>query len=659
MKIVTLTSKYLFLFACVSVMVMPALAQPARNGVDVIWARDIGAAEVTLDGALDEAVWAQAEEFQLVWGERLGLPGSGWRFHGTFNVAEPTDPINANIKLLRDGNQLLIGATVPDKSVGGSTGLWNIDGLIMALHNRLNYEENAATSDNFFPGGATGEYILSWWHRADTTADGSPTPGTDPRFHGLFGSSNADSSKERSAESVAAWDAVTVVDGIANDDTHGDDVGYVIEMRVDLAELGFDADAPDGASIPASMTIYDSDYGWPVDQNLLSTTKVWFQSQWGNNLNEGALLILTHPSVNVDTAVLPDDPAPDMLIQSGDTFDEPVLDGVLDEAVWQAMNPQVEFGYQQTDFNETLPGFGPWYTFWFRPDLNGMDPNPPVIDPSVVHFKFFYRGDDLYIGAEVDDEAISGKAGESGDGFSVTINHQDSLDGDNTQWQARYIFDVDSTGAVRLSGDALSLKNENASAIDAVAALRGASTVGDPTDVDEGYNIEIRINLVDALGYDTGFTNTRWLWLGANLFDTDDLEDPANTTSTRTWWLRERNTGPGAAAYLDENPVGVANEDEGILPQKIALKGNYPNPFNPTTTLQYAIPTTGDVTLTVYDVLGREVASLAQGILTAGSHEFTFDARQLASGMYLYRIEVVNLSGQREMSDVGRMLLLK
>lgn len=651
------TKIFLFFLLAIPLLISNANAQ---DRTDILWARDIGAEEITLDGALDEAVWDQAEEVQLIWGERVGFPGSGWRFHGNFTLAEPSDPINANIKILRKGDQLYVGASMDDKSVGGATGLWNIDGLVMAIMNPGNYVMNANTdSRNLFPGAGTGEYILSWWHQADTTAAGLPTPATEPRFHGLFGSPNNEASKERSAESIAAWDAVTVVDGTANDDTHGDDVGYVVEMRVDLAALGYEPDAADGAEIPASITVYDSDYQWPVDQNLFTTTKVWLESQWGNNLNEGAVRIKTHPGVTVDTAVLPDS-SPDFLIQNGDAMDAPAVDGNLDDSIWQSFSPQVEFGYQQVDVNQNLPGYGGTYTFWFRPDLNGMDPDPPVIDPSIVRFKFFYRGDDLFIGAEVDDQAVSGKAGEAGDGFSITINHQDSLDGDNTMWQARYIFDVDSTGTVRMGGEAAALQLANPSAIEASASLRGASTAGDPTDVDEGYQIEIRLNLVDALGYEAGLTGNRWVWLGANLFDADDLEDPANSYTTRTWWLRERNTGPGAFAYLDESAVGIAIEDDNELPRDIRLDGNYPNPFNPVTTLRYALPSAGEVTLNVFDILGRQVSSTNIGQLGAGSYEFNFDAKDLASGVYLYRIVLANqATGDQQLSKVGRMMLLK
>ena len=66
---------------------------------------------------------------------------------------------------------------------------------------------------------------------------------------------------------------------------------------------------------------------------------------------------------------------------------------------------------------------------------------------------------------------------------------------------------------------------------------------------------------------------------------------------------------------------------------------SYPNPFNPVATIQYALPVEGRVVLKVYDVLGREVATLVDGQQQAGNHRATFDASHLASGTYLYRLE--------------------
>lgn len=76
----------------------------------------------------------------------------------------------------------------------------------------------------------------------------------------------------------------------------------------------------------------------------------------------------------------------------------------------------------------------------------------------------------------------------------------------------------------------------------------------------------------------------------------------------------------------------------GTLPDRLALSPNYPNPFNPATRIQYQLPRAADVTLAVYDVLGRRVAVLVDGLQTAGTHYVTFDAAGLPSGTYLYEL---------------------
>jgi hypothetical protein len=75
------------------------------------------------------------------------------------------------------------------------------------------------------------------------------------------------------------------------------------------------------------------------------------------------------------------------------------------------------------------------------------------------------------------------------------------------------------------------------------------------------------------------------------------------------------------------------------IPDKFALNGAYPNPFNPTTKISYALPEAARVTLSVYDISGRLVTELVDGWRDAGVHEVTFDATGLASGVYVYRIQ--------------------
>ncbi|MBK7379161.1 MAG: T9SS type A sorting domain-containing protein [Ignavibacteriales bacterium] len=88
------------------------------------------------------------------------------------------------------------------------------------------------------------------------------------------------------------------------------------------------------------------------------------------------------------------------------------------------------------------------------------------------------------------------------------------------------------------------------------------------------------------------------------------------------------------------------------------LSDNYPNPFNPTTTITFSIPEKSFVTLKVYDMLGREVAEFVNEELETGSFEKTFDANNLASGIYIYRITAMK-DGKIFFNESRRMLLIK
>ncbi len=100
-------------------------------------------------------------------------------------------------------------------------------------------------------------------------------------------------------------------------------------------------------------------------------------------------------------------------------------------------------------------------------------------------------------------------------------------------------------------------------------------------------------------------------------------------------------------------PTAVGKE-QGKLPVTFALSQNYPNPFNPSTTIQYALPRSGNVALVIYNLLGQEVARLLDGPQSAGDHSVTWNARNVSSGMYFYRLTVDD-----KPIAVRKMMLLK
>lgn len=135
--------------------------------------------------------------------------------------------------------------------------------------------------------------------------------------------------------------------------------------------------------------------------------------------------------------------------------------------------------------------------------------------------------------------------------------------------------------------------------------------------------------------------------IGAYTGGLDDTEEPFGVPD-----------GPLFQGWIDEvkvfntvpsEYVATSIDEPSELPREVTLGKNYPNPFNPTTKISYSLPSAKDVTLKVYDVLGREVATLVNSKQQAGSYSVTFDARQYSSGVYFYRLSTENVSKVRKM----------
>ena len=115
----------------------------------------------------------------------------------------------------------------------------------------------------------------------------------------------------------------------------------------------------------------------------------------------------------------------------------------------------------------------------------------------------------------------------------------------------------------------------------------------------------------------------------------------------------------GFGAYVISMGVtaGVSAANRGI-PLTYSLSQNYPNPFNPSTTLEFGLPEASRVAIVVYDVIGREAATLASEDFSAGYHSIRFSPQNLASGVYFYRI-VATKKGGEMFVNTKKMMLLK
>lgn len=161
-----------------------------------------------------------------------------------------------------------------------------------------------------------------------------------------------------------------------------------------------------------------------------------------------------------------------------------------------------------------------------------------------------------------------------------------------------------------------------------------------------------------------GFEVERRIFDGS-FFTLGFVEGSGTTTEERTYSYVDRNVNPGVYVYrlkqIDfDGHFEYSDEIELVVTPPLAfeLKQNYPNPFNPGTKITFSLPVDSRVTLKIFDVLGQEIALLVNNNLSAGVHDYDFNAAELNSGVYLYRIEAVGVNGDKSV-DVKKMILTK
>ncbi len=167
----------------------------------------------------------------------------------------------------------------------------------------------------------------------------------------------------------------------------------------------------------------------------------------------------------------------------------------------------------------------------------------------------------------------------------------------------------------------------------------------------DGYDARLHNDWLNA--YNGGQAGNQSLYKNTtyNLLDTFEADDEilirfrlfADAAAVGWGW---------AIDNLQIQPI-INDVDDFEIPTAFSLEQNYPNPFNPSTTIQYSLPSTGHVSIKIFDTIGREVTTLINEVKNAGSYNIEFNASNISSGIYYYRIE------SADFVDVKKMVLLK
>ena len=604
---------------------------------DVIWARTT-TEPIALDGVLNEAAWSSAETLHLNYGQPGKLPTSGWK--PEFQVAAITDPTHATVKFLVSGNQLYLGFTIPDSSVGGSIDWARWDGILMSIRYKMSTNRPIPTV----------EFFYTYWY---VNVPQYAVLGAPPRFLGNRYGNFTDTT--RTPAQIVVWDAKTVVNGGQSNDA-GRDQNWVVEMRIAMDSLGYNLARPEGDIIMLNFSIWDCDYLYEGVPSRISTTRTHFQSVF-NEVANNVSRIYTRPDINL-TSTLPVI-QPDIILQNGSTYPAPVIDGLISDVVWNSVN-SFEIAWGDQNIRNSYPGVGPFQSGESQQLLAGQTTKPPVIDASYGKFKMFFRENFLYLSADINDQIVQGTGTyDEVDGIGLMIGDRNTVNADNNM-EVRLLrvnFAADSTPkAYDYMMQMLDSTNSQFA-----FKLKGSTTVSNNNDIDEGFTVEMKIDLMDLLGYPADLGD-KLIFLGVCLYDGDSFEDPLNNYGTRTWWFRQHAGGPALAwGVMDINSIVDVNDNSDLLnPNSLELFGNYPNPFNPYTTIKYSVPVSGNANLSIYNALGQEVISRNLFAASAGAQEYRINLSSLTSGVYFYKISMADPNSSKAFeSNIGKMILMK
>jgi hypothetical protein len=219
-----------------------------------------------------------------------------------------------------------------------------------------------------------------------------------------------------------------------------------------------------------------------------------------------------------------------------------------------------------------------------------------------------------------------------------------------------YAQKVNASGAVQWTADGIVISTAISNQINPTIISDGSGgAIITWQDVRNGANNDIYAQKINASG------SLQWIADGVAISTAADDQSAPTIVSNGsggaivTW--HDQRDGVSYDIYAQYiSGVGTLPVEEvevGSVPLQFSLKQNYPNPFNPVTTIHYQLPVNSQVTLKVFDVLGREVATLVNEDKKAGSYEVEIDGSKFTSGMYFYRLQTGNFV------EIKKLLLIK
>ncbi len=417
--------------------------------------------------------------------------------------------------------------------------------------------------------------------------------------------------------------------GTVVNDTTQVDAGYTAELVIHLDELGYTDPL---SNVPVLINIFDPDgqTGSAGEEWVIgSYHKMWWGSEWG-------------PVTR--TLRLADPPTKIAIKTDADL----TLDGKLDEPFWANAD------YVVVGKGSNLSSGG-YYMQWGNP-LNSYT------DSSLTTVKFAHKGTDLYLGVQSNDASVcKWSPGWEADGLFLWMTFKGVIPASGERMEIKAMYFNQTEGApisFELSANVPTGGAEGASFEPA-----GTVTHTETNGPDNGYSLEVEVH-TDLFGYADGDT----VKLSAVIWDMDYASPDAYNADVADykpdWWGTQWVDQNFEKYYMyrnvvlsDQTSVGVADVTPTIA-REYLLEQNFPNPFNPSTTIKYRLAKSSSVTVTVFNVLGRKVRTLVNTNLNAGEYSIEWDGMDdagmaLSNGVYFYRIETPSFS------QTKKMLLIK